>query len=98
MKFTHAILVAQATACLVFIGCKSPQARIGAPAQLTIKITPERVQRGEYLANHVAVCMDCHSRRDYSKFAGPMIAGTQGAGGEVFDHKMGLPALFMGKI
>lgn len=97
MKFTHAILVAQATACLTFIGCRSPQARIGAPEQLTVNLTPERIQRGEYLANHVAVCMDCHSRRDYSQFAGPMIAGTQGAGGEVFDHKMGLPGTFYGK-
>lgn len=31
---------------------------------LRVEITPERVARGEYLANSVCVCMDCHSTRD----------------------------------
>ncbi|MCC6840199.1 MAG: cytochrome C, partial [Flavobacteriales bacterium] len=28
-------------------------------ADLKVEITPERVARGEYLANSVCVCMDC---------------------------------------
>ena len=34
--------------------------------------TPERVERGKYLANNVAVCLDCHSTRDFTKFSGPV--------------------------
>ena len=54
----------------------------------------QRIERGKYLANHVMVCMDCHSTRDWSKFSGPMVAGTQGKGGEIFDQKMGFPGSF----
>lgn len=43
--------------------------------------------RGEYLATHVAVCLDCHSKRDFSKYSGPIIPGTEGQGGEEFSHE-----------
>lgn len=46
------------------------------------------VARGAYLANHVTGCMDCHSKRDFTKYAGPVIQGTEGGGGEVFDHNL----------
>ena len=50
------------------------------------------IKRGEYLANHVTPCIDCHSKRDFSKFSGPVVPGTEGMGGEVFDQKhMGVP-------
>lgn len=52
---------------------------------------PAVIARGQYLAEHVMVCMDCHSRRDFSKFAGPRISGSEGGGGEIFDEKMGIP-------
>lgn len=67
------------------------------PKDLKVKITPERVKHGEYLANHVSLCMDCHSTRDWTKFSGPMIAGTNGKGGEKFDEKMGFPGTFYAK-
>ncbi|MFT4022690.1 MAG: hypothetical protein QM664_02765 [Flavihumibacter sp.] len=51
-------------------------------------VSPER---GQYLANHVAVCMDCHSKRDWSVFSGPMVAGTEGSGGEKFGREAGFP-------
>jgi mono/diheme cytochrome c family protein len=58
-----------------------------------IKIDPTalRIERGKYLANHVSVCMDCHSTRDWSAYSGPMVNQTLGGGGEVFDEKMGFP-------
>ena len=31
---------------------------------ISVQVTPERLERGQYLANHVCVCMDCHSKRD----------------------------------
>lgn len=63
-----------------------------ADAAPIIKIAADSVmiQRGEYLANHVAVCMDCHSSRDWSKFAGPL-AGNFGGGGEKFAKDAGFP-------
>ncbi len=61
------------------------------PANIKITSTPEMISRGSYIANNVAVCMDCHSQRDFSKFSGPIVKGTEGKGGELFDQKMGLP-------
>jgi mono/diheme cytochrome c family protein len=55
------------------------------------------IVRGEYLANHVALCMDCHSKRDFTKYAGPVIPGSEGGGGELFDPKIGLPGIIYGK-
>ncbi|HWC53710.1 MAG TPA: c-type cytochrome [Chitinophagaceae bacterium] len=46
------------------------------------------IARGEYLANHVAGCMDCHSKRDFTKYSGPPTPGTEGEGGEAFSHDM----------
>jgi len=55
------------------------------------------LERGEYLTLHVAGCMDCHSKRDFSKFSGPVIPGSEGGGGFVFDEKLGLPGKLYGK-
>ena len=62
--------------------------------KLKVEITPERVARGEYLANSVCVCMDCHSTRDWNKFSGPLVPGTLGKGGERFDQSMEFPGEF----
>src|SRR6478609_8409956 len=70
---------------------------VGDPEDLKVESTPERLQRGEYLANNVCVCMDCHSTRDWSKFSGPLVEGTLGKGGERFDQDMGLPGVFLSK-
>lgn len=59
--------------------------------EMKIERTPERVKRGEYLANHVAICLDCHSQRDWTQFSGPPKPGTVGAGGEHFGKEFGLP-------
>ena len=64
---------------------------------LKVELTPERVKRGEYLANHVTVCMDCHSTRDYTLFSAPLVPGTLGKGGEIFDQKMGFPGSITSK-
>lgn len=44
------------------------------------------VARGEYLTLHVAVCMHCHSMRDFNKYAGPDVPGSEGGGGGKFDN------------
>ncbi|MEO6283054.1 MAG: c-type cytochrome [Dyadobacter sp.] len=63
-----------------------------APA-LKIQRTAARIERGKYLANHVTVCMDCHSTRDWSQYAGPL-SGALGGGGEEFTQEMGFPGKF----
>ena len=50
----------------------------------TIDPTPERLERGRYLAVNVSGCIACHSHRDFSYFAGPLTPGSEGKGGEVF--------------
>ena len=62
---------------------------------LKVEVTKERLERGKYLANHVLVCVDCHSKRDWSKYSGPIVPGTEGMGGEIFDQKMGLPGKYI---
>ncbi|UZD22755.1 cytochrome c [Algoriphagus halophytocola] len=64
---------------------------------LTVDISPDRVARGAYLANHVTVCVDCHSVRDFSQFSGPITPGTLGQGGDRFDQNMGFPGVFYAK-
>lgn len=49
------------------------------------------VERGNYLAHHVTLCMDCHSQRDFTKFSGPIKPGTEGIGGDLFDQGVGIP-------
>ena len=56
------------------------------------------LDRGEYLVLHVVPCLDCHSKRDFTKFSGPIVPGTEGMGGEVFDQKLaGLPGTVYAK-
>ena len=82
-------LVAIAAAGLTYLMLGYP--KVGPAPTVDIERTPERVARGKYLADHVAVCTDCHSRRDWSRYAGPVTDGTYASGGEVFDESMGLP-------
>lgn len=70
---------------------------VGPAPDLTVEITPERLERGAYLANHVMLCMDCHAVRDFSQFSGPPTLGTLGAGGDIFDQKFGFPGKFVAR-
>jgi hypothetical protein len=63
-------------------------------SSVVVERTPERIARGKYLANHVSVCLDCHSKRDYTLFSGPIEEGTEGMGGEKFGPEMGFPGTF----
>ena len=64
---------------------------VGPVREITATATPERIARGAYLANHVSVCIDCHSERDWTYFSGPIVPGTEGKGGEKFDETLGYP-------
>src|SRR4051812_40327173 len=76
---------------LIYIKIALPN--VGAAPDLKIASTPEKIERGRYLANCVTVCMDCHSTRDWTKFAGPLTEGSLGKGGERFDQQAGFPGV-----
>ena len=82
---------------ILFTYVKTALPNVGEAEDIKIEATPERLARGEYLANCVTVCMDCHSTRDWNKFSGPLTEGTLGKGGETFDQKFGFPGSFYSK-
>ena len=70
---------------------------VGPAPDLKVAATPERLERGKYLANNVIACMDCHSQRDWNFYGGPIKEGTFGAGGETFGKGMGFPGTLYSK-
>lgn len=64
---------------------------IGSSPVLQIDSSDDRIARGRYLANHVTVCIDCHSQRDWTHFSGPIQSGSEGGGGEEFGRQQGFP-------
>ncbi len=90
-----AIIVISIAGILTYAKVALPN--VGEAEDLKIDHTAERIQRGRYLANTVTVCMDCHSKRDWSKFSGPLAEGTLGMGGDRFDQSIGLPGVFFAR-
>ena len=41
------------------------------PTEIKVEITPELLERGTYLVQHVLLCNDCHSERDWTIYGGP---------------------------
>lgn len=68
---------------------------VGSAPALKITITPTRIEHGKYLANHVMLCVDCHSTRNRDFYASPLISGTEGKGGKKFDQNMGFPGTYV---
>jgi mono/diheme cytochrome c family protein len=89
------VLIVAVAGLLTYVKVALPD--VGDAENITIDYTPERIEHGRYLANHVSVCMDCHSTRTFTKFSMPLVDGTLGKGGERFDQTMGLPGLFFSK-
>lgn len=97
--FKIAAIVIGGALLLVALGgiyVKTALPDVGPAPDLVIAHTPERILRGSYLANHVTVCIDCHSTRDWASFSGP-ISGGIGAGGERFGPELGFPGTFFAK-
>lgn len=90
-----AVVVIAIAGLLAYVKIALPD--VGEAEDLKIDYTQERIERGRYLANSVTVCMDCHAKRDWSKFAGPPTAGTLGMGGDRFDQSVGMPGVFYAK-
>lgn len=72
---------------VIWLALKKPPQR---PApELVVERTPERIERGRYLAAHVAGCVQCHSPTDSSRFGLPVLAGAEGTGGGCVDAALG---------
>lgn len=78
---------------LVFPGCNNEKSTDTKSTAVNAADSLKAVlERGEYLATYVAVCIDCHSKRDISKFSLPPAPGTEGAGsGFPFGEAEGIP-------
>jgi len=72
----------------VFISTFTPKQR-PAPAE-KVENTPARLARGQYLAEAVLGCFDCHSKLDLGRFGAPRV-GPDGAGGDCFGEAEGFP-------
>jgi mono/diheme cytochrome c family protein len=79
-----------------FVSCNSNE-KPGSTASGNDDSVKKMIERGRYLANHVTGCMDCHSQRDFNKYSGPVVEGTEGMGGFVFNDKLGIPGVVYGR-
>ncbi len=86
------VLILAVAAAATYVKTALPN--VGEPPVISVERTPERVERGKYLANHVTVCMDCHSSRDWSLFSAPLASGNFAGGGEIFSRDLGFPGVF----
>ena len=83
-KILRWVLVAVAAVALLaggavlYLTVKPPKM---APASaIRVEVTPARIERGRHLVTHVMDCFGCHSERDFSRFGGPVVKGTEGKG------------------
>jgi mono/diheme cytochrome c family protein len=83
------VLVAAVGSGLGYVAFALPNVPV--PAVESIEATPARLERGKYLAEHVTVCVDCHSARDWTRFSGPPKPESLGGGGERFGPETGVP-------
>ena len=102
MKRTRMIIIVVLVALIVaFIGLlgyvKFAYPKVGKAEAIRIETNPAIIDHGKYLANSVFVCVDCHSKRDWTKFAGPLVVGSIGQGGEEFNQKLGFPGKYFAK-
>ena len=70
-----------------YVAVKKPAA--APPTNVKVAMTPQRIARGKYIFT-LSDCDGCHSRRDFTRFGGPVIEAGRGEG-FVFPAEMGLP-------
>ncbi len=92
LGFLVLFLVIAASAGLLYFNSAFP-VKISAN-DFHLDATPKQIARGEYLVHHVTLCLDCHSTRNFEYYAGPIVDGTWGKGGESFDQaKANVPGI-----
>jgi len=84
-KTTKRVLLGTAAVPLVLVAAVAGNfygalPKMRAAPDVKVTSTPEAVERGKYLANHVAGCLACHSRVDEMIPGEPAVPGQEGAG------------------
>ncbi|HEY0156050.1 MAG TPA: c-type cytochrome [Thermoanaerobaculia bacterium] len=83
-------VVALAAIGVTYLSVRKPAQR---PASaVKVEVTPERVARGKYLVNHVAICFDCHSERTLA-YGMPFKPGQEGVRGFVWNNTTAFPGV-----
>lgn len=90
------VIVVLAGAGLAYFKSKFP---VDIPVtEFKVELTPERIERGQYLAHNVSMCIDCHSERDWNYYSGPIKEDAWGKGGEMFNEPIaGIPGVIYAK-
>jgi len=83
-----ALLLTISVGVMFYLILKDPQMR--ELKNLRVESTPERIARGEYLANNLLSCGHCHTQRDHDDYSLPAV-GPAFAGGDCLDETGGFP-------
>ncbi|MEO6682563.1 MAG: c-type cytochrome [Ginsengibacter sp.] len=83
------ILILVVAGAVTYIKVALP--KVQPPPDISVDRSAESVENGKYLANHVTLCLDCHSTRDWKVYSAPLVPGTLGQGGELFNEDAGFP-------
>ena len=94
--FVFATIMVAGIVAIYFSSCNNEKTTTTEPVVNKDSID-KVIARGEYLAHHVAGCIDCHSNRDLTKFSAPVVPGTEGGGGFAFIPAYGIPGTLYGK-
>lgn len=83
-------VVAIAAIGVSYLALRKPDQRPAAAER--IEPTPARLARGQYLVQHVTVCLDCHSERT-TAYGFPIKPGGEGANGFVWNADAKFPGV-----
>jgi hypothetical protein len=67
--------------------------KVSPAPEMAIEATPERLERGRYLAEHVMGCKACHSQPRVDRYSHPPVADTAYGGGYRWGPEEGLPGV-----
>ena len=84
------VVAALAATGVSYLALRKPAQR--AASAEAIERTPQRVERGKYLVNHVTICFDCHAER-IPAYGYPVKPGREGAHGFVWNKDIGFPGV-----
>ncbi len=77
-----AVAVVAVGAGLAYLYARYPA--VPAAESVRLEATPAKLARGKYLVENVSGCVVCHADRDWTRFSGPVVAGSKGHGGQRF--------------
>ena len=80
MRTFRLLAVSLVATCSVISTAASPQRGTPPPAPAAEKLPRGNIEHGRYLVEHVAMCIECHSRRDGN---GVIVKGQEYLGGSI---------------